>query len=72
MLRALLRPLMWRNTKAEVAEEYSLPPRSLLVSHLDFQSGEREVYQQVRARTLCLLCLLWSAPAVAGVRLAMS
>lgn len=49
LLRALLRPLMWRNTKAEVAEEYRLPPRSLKVSYLAFQSGEREVYDQVRS-----------------------
>ncbi|GAB4816117.1 hypothetical protein N2152v2_003163 [Parachlorella kessleri] len=47
LLRALLRPLMWRNTKAEVAEEYRLPPRALRVSHLTFQSGEKEVYDQI-------------------------
>lgn len=51
LLRALLRPLMWRNTKAEVAEEFRLPPRTLTTSYLHFQAGEKEVYDQVRLQS---------------------
>ncbi len=66
LLRALLRPLMWRNTKAEVAEEYRLPPRSLRVSYLTFQSGEKEVYDQASS------AIIGRPPAVAWLSSAVS
>lgn len=50
-LRAALLPLLWRSTKAVVAEEHALPPRSLAASRLAFQPGEAEFYGQVLERT---------------------
>ncbi|KAL6782339.1 hypothetical protein ACKKBG_A06415 [Auxenochlorella protothecoides x Auxenochlorella symbiontica] len=50
-LRDALLPLLWRSTKAVVAEEHALPPRSLAASRLAFQPGEAEFYGQVLERT---------------------
>ncbi|KFM24288.1 E3 ubiquitin-protein ligase SHPRH [Auxenochlorella protothecoides] len=47
-LRDALLPLLWRSTKAVVAEEHALPPRSLAASRLAFQPGEAEFYGQLR------------------------
>ncbi len=41
ILRALLQPLMWRNSKAAVAHEHPLPPRKLNVALLRFSPAEQ-------------------------------
>lgn len=50
LLGRVLRPLMWRNTKSVVAQEFHLPHRTLRPTWLAFQAGERAFYDQVRAR----------------------
>ena len=50
VLSSVLTPLMWRNTKTVVAQEFHLPSRSLKPTWLRFQAGERAFYEQVGAR----------------------
>lgn len=49
LLDHVLRPLMWRNTKSVVAQEFHLPHRTLRPTWLAFQAGERAFYEQVPA-----------------------
>ena len=53
LLSTVLRPLMWRNIKAVVAQEFHLPHRTLKPVWLSFKPGERAFYEQVveQART---------------------
>ena len=50
VLAGVLTPLMWRNTKTVVAQEFHLPSRSLKPTWLRFQAGERAFYDQVGAQ----------------------
>ncbi|PRW05825.1 E3 ubiquitin- ligase SHPRH [Chlorella sorokiniana] len=50
LLGRVLRPLMWRNTKSVVAQEFHLPHRTLWPTWLAFQAGERAFYEQVVER----------------------
>jgi hypothetical protein len=47
LLSRVLAPLMWRNTKAVAELEFRLPPRTLQLTWLSFQAGERAFYEQV-------------------------
>jgi hypothetical protein len=54
VLSSVLTPLMWRNTKSVVAQEFHLPSRSLKPTWLRFQAGERAFYEQVGGRQVAL------------------
>ena len=48
LLCCTLRPLGWRNTKAVVVAEMSLPPRSLHLQNLRFHPAEVEFYSRIK------------------------
>ncbi len=57
LLGRVLRPLMWRNTKSVVAQEFHLPHRTLRPTWLAFQAGERAFYEQARAEGVVGSCV---------------
>jgi hypothetical protein len=49
-LAALLRPLMWRNSKDVASEDAPLPPRAVVTALLRFSPAERSYYDHVLAK----------------------
>ncbi len=47
----MLKPVMWRNSKASVADEFVLPQRSLADTALAFTTKERVFYNEILQRS---------------------
>ncbi|GFR52444.1 hypothetical protein Agub_g15018, partial [Astrephomene gubernaculifera] len=50
-LAALLKPIMWRNSKAVQALDHPLPPRTLQEAHLRFSAAEEAFYEVILGET---------------------
>ncbi|KXZ46935.1 hypothetical protein GPECTOR_39g429 [Gonium pectorale] len=50
-LAALLKPIMWRNSKAVAAADHPLPRRMLQEAHLRFSAAEEAFYDVIRKET---------------------
>jgi SNF2 family DNA or RNA helicase len=55
-LRAVLRPIMWRSTKADAARDHPLPPRTVHHAFLNMPPEEQTFYQHILGETLAIQC----------------